>query len=324
MHRRALIVLAALVATPAHAEDPPRVSVEADCSAVDREVLLRVVRVELGPAVVIDEPAVEAPGVTRVTATCDGNRVRLRVDDPITGKALERSVEIGDVDATVGARLVGLAIVELVAASWIELELRPAAPAADAGASPVPREREDAAVAVVRRRMRAHGRPRSLAIDASVGERRHENALSMRAAEVRGSYRLGWLSLGLDGGAGAGERPVTSGSIEVLLWTVGAHAAVRLDLDRLQLQTGVGASAGTARLRGRSDIAADEMSFSAPVATLRGSFTARARATDRWSLHLTVEAGVVLAGVDAAVPEHTERVYRGRFVGLATGIGVAF
>lgn len=309
-----MILLAALVAAPAHAGDPPRVSVDVDCAAVDREVLMQVVQVELGSTMVTDDAA----DVTRVTATCDGDHVGLRVDDPITGKALERSVELGDLEESVAARLLGLAIVELVAASWIELELRP---------SPPP-EREQAAVAVVRRRMPAP-RPApadrsALRIDASVGERRHEHQLTMRSAELRGSYRLGWLSLGLDGAAGAGDRPVTSGTIEVLLWTVGAHASAQLDLDRLQVQTGVGASAGSARLRGRSQIGADEMSFTAPVATVRGSLRASARATERWSLHLAVEAGLVVSGVDAVVPEHTERVYRGTFVGLATGIGVAF
>jgi hypothetical protein len=314
VHRRALILVAALVATPADADDPPGVAIEADCAAVDREVMLRVVRVELGSAIVTGDAA----DVTRVTAICEPDRVHLRVDDPITGKALERSIELGEVDATVGARLLGLAIVELVAASWIELELRPAPPP----------EREEAVVAAVRRRMPAPRRPpvekAAISLAASVGERRHEHQLTMRAAEIRASYRLGWLSLGVDGGAGAGERPVTAGSIDVLLWTVGAHAAAQLDLDRLRLETGIGASAGSARLRGRSEIGADEMSFTAPVATLHGRLGASAHASERWFLHITVEAGIVLAGADAVVPEHTEPVYRGTFLGLATGIGVAF
>jgi hypothetical protein len=321
------VIASALAAAPAHAQDLPRVSIDSDCATVDGELLLQVVRVELGSAVVTGDTAADQVSLTRVTARCEGDQVRLRVDDPITGKALERTIEmggIGDGEPAVRARVLGLAIVELVAASWIELELRPPEPARDTGARPAPRRSEDAAIAVVRRRMEVHRRPPTLLFDALLGERRHQHELSMRTAELRGSYRLGWLSLGLAGAGGAGERPVSSGSIEVQLWTVGAHAAVEANLDRLQLQTGLGASAGRARLRGRSTIGADEMSFTAPVATVHGRFTARARATERWSLHLTVEAGAVLAGVDAVVPTHTERVYRGTFVGLATGIGVAF
>lgn len=285
---------------------------------------MRVVRIELGSTIVTGNGAGDPSNTTRVTVTCDGGRVRLRVDDPITGKALERSIEIADVAPAVRARILGLAIVELVAASWIELELRPAQPRGDANQGSAGRGAQRAAIAVARRRKRVDRLEPNVVIDASVSERRHENVLSMRAAEVRGSYRLGRLSIGIDGQFGVGSRPLESGSVEVYLWTVGAHTAAQVEFDRLQLQAGVGGSAGAARLRGHSKIGAGEMAFSAPVATLRGIVTARARATDRWSLHISVEAGVILAGVDAIAPVNIERVYRGKFAGLASGVGVAF
>jgi hypothetical protein len=63
--------------------------------------------------------------VTRVIATCAGSDARLDVNDPTTGKSLQRTVALTDAPPNERGRLLALAIAELVAASWSELETNP-------------------------------------------------------------------------------------------------------------------------------------------------------------------------------------------------------
>jgi hypothetical protein len=280
-----------------------------------------VVRLELEGATVAEATG-DAQSATRVTVSCAGDLVALRVDDPITGKALERSVRLAGVAAPVRARIVGLAIVELVAASWIELELR-TPPAEDVITSAAQRRTERAAVAVARKRRPAPAR-RDLVLDAAVGERQHENDLLLRAVEARASYRAGWLRIGVDGRYEAGERRLEMGTIDFDAWTGGARATGALVFDRLELEAGLGARAGAARLAGRSFIDARERSFWAPVASLYGVAMVRAWATQRWAVHIGGDGGAILAGVDATVSGQAERVLRGKFVGVTAGLAVAF
>jgi hypothetical protein len=323
-----LIVIASLSpAARAQTLERPPVSLdlrldEPGCAVTDREALLRVVRLELEGATVAEATG-DASSATRVTVSCSGDLVALRVDDPLTGKALERSVRLAGVAAPVRARIVGLAIVELVAASWIELELRTPPPADDVITSAAQRRTERAAVAVARRRRPAPAR-RDLVLDAAVGERQHENDLLLRAVEARASYRAGWFRIGVDGRYEAGERRLEMGTIDFDAWTGGARATGALVFDRLELDAGLGARAGAARLAGHTFIDARERSFWAPVASLYGVAMVRAWATERWAVHIGGDGGIVLAGVDATVSSQTVRVLRGKFVGVTAGLAVAF
>jgi hypothetical protein len=90
----------------------------------------RITAIELR-AVLVDASPDEA--TTRITATCTAGAANLRVVDPTTGKSVERSVALSQAAPTARARLLALAMAELVAASWSELEDNPepkAAPAA--------------------------------------------------------------------------------------------------------------------------------------------------------------------------------------------------
>ena len=62
---------------------------------------------------------------TGVTATCSLDVVQLAVDDPLTGKALSRIIDLSHAVPDVRARVVAIAVAELVIASWLELEANP-------------------------------------------------------------------------------------------------------------------------------------------------------------------------------------------------------
>ncbi len=101
------------------------VSISVDeCVEVDAAEVHRLFGIELGTsvpeAVQIDDP--DDPEATQVQVLCDGELVSLRVQDPVTGKSLMRRIALGDKGRE---RLLSLAVMELLVASWIELEATP-------------------------------------------------------------------------------------------------------------------------------------------------------------------------------------------------------
>jgi hypothetical protein len=79
----------------------------------------RIARIEL-------HAATERGGApTQVGLVCDGDEARLTVDDPLTGKRVDRTVSLASVPPPGRARLLALALAELVRSSWIELDLEP-------------------------------------------------------------------------------------------------------------------------------------------------------------------------------------------------------
>ncbi len=101
----------------------PRVSIAiVGCDDTLAREAQRIAAVELRAALV---DAVVDETTTQVTATCAADSAQLRVLDPTTGKSVERSVALSREAPSARARLLALAIAELVAASWSELESNP-------------------------------------------------------------------------------------------------------------------------------------------------------------------------------------------------------
>lgn len=139
-----LVAAIALASASAHAQDEPattidrpRVSVtlDASCGTLDAAQVRRVLDVELGSEADLDAPVDAA--TSRVEVRCEeADLVRLVVDEPLTQKHLERTLVLGE---TGRARLVAIAIAEILAASWIELGMRHA-PEVQPSASPASEE----------------------------------------------------------------------------------------------------------------------------------------------------------------------------------------
>jgi hypothetical protein len=128
-------------------EDKPRVSiVVVGCNDALAREAQRIAAIELRAALVEGTPDA---ATTEVTAGCNEELVKLRVVDPTTGKSVERSVALSQAAPSARARLLALAIAELVAASWSELESNPEpkAPAAAPLAAPEAREAAREAIA---------------------------------------------------------------------------------------------------------------------------------------------------------------------------------
>jgi len=125
----------------------PRVSIDiVDCDGALAREAQRIAAIELRATLVDDRPD---PTVTKVTAACRGTLAALAVVDPTTGKSVERTVALTEAAPNGRARLLALAVAELVAASWSELQTnpRPRAPAATPLAPYAARESARAAMA---------------------------------------------------------------------------------------------------------------------------------------------------------------------------------
>ncbi len=107
------------------------------CIAVRAPDVRRLAALELGVLLVDKGESIDAD-TTRVRAACDNGWISLYLDDPITGKTLRRRIDLLRVAIPARGRLLALAIAELVAASWIELEAtpQPSVPLVDQTASP--------------------------------------------------------------------------------------------------------------------------------------------------------------------------------------------
>jgi hypothetical protein len=124
----------------------PRVSIDIlGCDAALAREAQRIAAIELRATLV--DPAPDGT-VTEVKATCRGVLAALEVVDPTTGKSLGRTVALAEAAPNGRARLLALAVAELVVASWSELQSNPAprAPPATPVAPPAAREAARAAL----------------------------------------------------------------------------------------------------------------------------------------------------------------------------------
>ncbi|MEM9490858.1 MAG: hypothetical protein AAGC55_17050, partial [Myxococcota bacterium] len=147
-----LVAPAAVAAQPSESMDDIGVALSVDeCIVADAEQIRRLLFIELGapgrPTSLRQGERTDA--VTRVELSCADQLIELRVHDPVTGKSLTRRIAPGKRRGR--ERLLALAAVELVVASWIELTATPAPVAIPAGPPADAMVRESAEPLVGRR-----------------------------------------------------------------------------------------------------------------------------------------------------------------------------
>lgn len=100
---------------------PVRLEVEG-CPSLDAKSVQRIFSADLGTTTTSET----GPDVTEVIITCEGNRVTVRVRDPISRKTVKRSFDPKSFGTQAESRIVAIAASELVLASWAELSANPA------------------------------------------------------------------------------------------------------------------------------------------------------------------------------------------------------
>ncbi len=144
----AAVVFATRVAAAA---SPPPVHLEVEhCDSLDDASIRRIFTADLGA------PAAEVgPEVTEVNISCEGDKVVVKVKDPLSRKALRRSFDPKSFGNQGQSRLIAIAASELVLASWAELTENPR-PTVPAEGEPAKAETLETARKVVKARSAEH------------------------------------------------------------------------------------------------------------------------------------------------------------------------
>ncbi|HVR18218.1 MAG TPA: hypothetical protein VMS65_00935 [Polyangiaceae bacterium] len=131
------LVVGLLGWAPSASAEPPPVSLALEqCPHLSTAEVERIFSAELGsPATIPGDP-----NVTEVTIVCEGERVLVRVKDPLSRKTVQRSFDTKTFDKKATPRLVALAASELVLASWAELYSNPTPTVQPVGPAPSPTE----------------------------------------------------------------------------------------------------------------------------------------------------------------------------------------
>jgi hypothetical protein len=237
-------LLISLRASGAHAQpsrSPHVVLNLGGCDPALASEVRRIASVELRAVVV--EPTQADGAVTHAVVTCREGGAELQVSDAATSKQLQRIVSLSDATPLARARLLALAIAELVAASWEELESNPE-PKVAAVPPPTARMR-----ALVRRNIERS--PRIVA-DA-VGEARLLAAgrVWLFGGGVRASVRLGdVVALRIDALADLGQALRSPGRVSLEVFGGAVALGWGVDWDWLYILPWTGVRGGYAHLLG--------------------------------------------------------------------------
>lgn len=213
---------------------PVEVSVD-PCVGVSAAEVQRIALVELSSGHVSTVPI-------RARLSCRERTVEVRVDDPVTRKALLREIDLTPLAESTRARYVALAIAELVAASWSEL-LLPKPRVAPAG--PVASEAERAAAVATLPTYRFK------LLASATGRDFPKAGLILGGADLRLQYSApGQVGLAFDFAAEHGAARAEAGTINVD--TIGGAAFVTWSTPQglLGVTAGAGVRAAGARLVG--------------------------------------------------------------------------
>lgn len=317
--RRAAVAIAlalvALLGAPclARAEVPLAVDL-GGCPDVPRDAVERLVRLELRATVVPD-----GAQVTRVAARCapTSAAAELEVRDALTGKSVKRQIDLAAAGPVGRPRLLALAMIELVSASWSELEI---APQLAARAPPAV-----AAQALASVRQRAP-RPRVQLGAMGVVHGFFAGTGPVGGAGARLVLDLPKsVSIPIDLTYERGQPGFDLGSVSVDVLSVAVALTWRREWARAELRLGGGVRGGTARFEGQprdaTTIAASSFwtGWIAPAVVLAAAW----RPTRRLALELGLDGGWAFSSMVGRVAGTTAVELTGPFIGASLGVAVA-
>lgn len=294
------------------------------CIDASTDEVRRITAVELA-AVLVDTTTAEQD-VTQVTVGCSGGLVTLRVDDPITGKSIRRSVDLRDADSSARARLVALAVAELVYTSWSELALNPTPEVPASGSQASQRAVEAARRAVMRRLPRNLNPPQPLRL---LGVTSRRAFFSQEGALWGGGLRLAddpfpWIGWSFDALVEHGVIRADVGTVSLDTFTIGGSILVHQQWSVLAMRAGLGIRGGVARMQGDPDrtSVAQGKSAAAPWGWPLGVFAFSVIPFRPLVLEVAAEAGYVVLPLGASSGPVREVTLDGGWWGLQFGMGM--
>ena len=310
-----LATLTCSVSRPARADSPlgPRVGLELrGCDAAFADEVRRIAGIELHASVVAAQGARAI--VTEAIVTCREGLADLLVSDAATAKVSLRTVSLVETSPRARARLIALAVAELVSTSWEEVETNPE-PKVPAAVVASPE---------VRRAVRNVRAQSGVALDALGGARIFADRSLLLGGLVRSTFHVGsWPTLRLEAGTAAGSQARALGGIAVQA----AHGALAvggtLDIESVEAVPWIGLAAGYARITGEpGDNATGRVQsgiFAGPEAGVDFRLWPRAL------VHLSfgIAGGAVLRGVRGDVEGDRGVGVSGAWGTLTLGVGIS-
>lgn len=280
----------------------------------------RIVGVELRATVVDAAGAGEA--VIRVVATCHGSEVELSLADAVTARHLDRTVALAAAAPAGRARLVALAVAELVVASWQEIESSPEPTKRDL---PPPEPQREARIT----EGASPEQPRASAMAEAVGVARTfpGSDLWLLGAGARGFFTLSRpFTLALELTAEWGKTSRAPG--QVAARALGGALALGWGIERkwLFVMPWVGARAGVARLTGEpSPDSTTTVGETQSGSCLGPEIGVSATLFPHAAAHAVValSAGTMLLGVRGEVMGDRNVNVLGPWAALVVGVGLA-
>jgi hypothetical protein len=228
---------------------PVRLSTAA-CDDLPWDKIRHLIEIELGASLVESARAPD-PNTTQVMVDCTGAATRLRVDEPVTGKALERRLALDKTPERARPRLVALAITELVFASWMELSAEPKEEVPTVGATASAETREQV-LAAVRGRMQRQARQwRLSALGASRTIRGEQ--FSFGGGLLLQLALPGWASFTADVVGDRGRVDLTGGQANIDTLSVGLGAYWGREFAPTRLDLGIGGRVAMTAIKGQPD-----------------------------------------------------------------------
>ena len=314
MNKLVLFVSLSLWSAPAFADRHPPVELTLDPCVESRDEIQRIVQIELGDLLAADRDPTAVR--THAHAGCEGGVIVLRVDDPRTGQALVRSIELASAAAAVRPRLVGLALVELVASSWTELQPPSMPPPTPVAPSPPPAPHEAPPPAAP---SLTHAQ-----VAATAGAIQFSDMMPIPGVELRvtdGSRALiGWM---LDAEFHRGTQDLSFGGVTTQVVDLGAAAQIHRAWNAARGEAGLGLRGGAVEMIGQAgDASLMARSFSAQWFGAFATGHIGYAVTEHITLDAMLEAGYVLSPVVGLVAGQRAAAVDGRWLAAHVGIGV--
>jgi hypothetical protein len=270
-------------------------------------------------------------------APCNANTraIGVTVQAASTGKSVRRAVSIGDAPAPLRARLLALAVAELVRSSWSEIGMapvtappvlaRPAAPALVPIFVPTLPPAALAVEPVAPPTAAPPPSPPRVHLSAAFEARALVGHLAAEGGRLGASIALSSrvpLRLTLDGGALFGTRFDRLGSIDVVFGSGALGLVGQLPIARAIVELGPEIELGGVWARGHAfDPAVAEAAGSAFIVATSFGATVRGRLGDRVWLSAALRGGAVLRGAELLAETREAGGFTGAMLGVRAGLG---
>jgi len=298
----------------------------ANCPDVEAPEVERILGVELGAPLAPKD----SKGSTLVVVQCREATASLAVDDPITKKTLQRTLDLSSFPANARSRFLAIAIAEFVSTSWTELESNPQ-PSVPTAGPPAPPAARKAARKIIRERRETAVAPSTPApkprLDAAWVVRGYlEHSPALIGGALRTSQDFSLIDWRLECVALSGQsNEVGLGTILTTVLDAGFGLGFHGRVSPFVIGGGLGVRGGVARLTGEprtKEIHAG--TFDAPWLGVFGFGRATATLVPHLSLELLVETGYTIVPVGGLVDGQRLVSVDGVWVASALGVGVPF